>query len=115
MNPKVIVGSIVVAILFFFGVIFALASAYAPMRLAIATFLFIAGFGVIAVLYLVTKKPSQIVQRLELSGQMKTVSILCPECGASIPPSKIKIVDGVPYATCDYCGNSVEVAEEPKW
>ena len=115
MDLKVITGSIAVIILFFFGIVFALASVYDPMRLAIAAFLFIAGFGVIAALYLVTKKPSQIVQRVELSGQMKTVSIECPECSASILPNKIKIVDGVPYATCDYCGNSVEVAEEPKW
>lgn len=115
MDLKVIVGSITVIILFFLGIVFAIASVEDPMRLATATILFIAGFGVITALYLVTKKPSQIVQRVELSGEMKTVSIKCPNCGASIPPNSIKIVDGVPYATCGYCENTVEVAEEPKW
>ena len=115
MNLKIIVGSIVAIILFFFGTVFAFASVYAPMRLAVAAIMFIAGFGVITAMFLFTAKRSQIVQRVELSGQMKTVSIECPECGASIPPNKIKIVDGVPYATCGYCGNTVEVAEEPKW
>ena len=115
MNLKVVLGSIVVIILFFFGVVFALASAYAPTRLAIAAILFAAGFGVITVLYLLTRKQPKIVQRVELSGEMKAVPIECPECGASIHPNKIKIVDGVPYAICGYCGTTNEVAEEPKW
>jgi len=118
MNLKVILGSFIVIVLFFFGIIFALASSASegnPVRLAVAAILFVAGFGVISVLYLTTKKPSEIVHRVELSGEMKAVSIECPECGASIPPNKIRIVDGVPYATCGYCGNTIEVAEEPKW
>ncbi|MDH5449142.1 MAG: hypothetical protein OEY24_00930 [Candidatus Bathyarchaeota archaeon] len=115
MDSKSLLGTIVVIILFFFGTVFALASAYAPMRLAVAAILFIAGFGVIAILYIIGKKPSEIIQRVELSGEMKAVPIKCPNCGASIQPDKIKIVEGVPYATCSYCGNTVEVAEEPKW
>lgn len=115
MDSRLLVGTIIVIILFFFGVVFALASVYAPMRLAVAAILFIAGFGVIAALYIVTKKPSEIIQRVELSGEMKAVPIKCPNCGASIQPDKIRIVEGVPYATCGYCGNTVEVAEEPKW
>jgi predicted RNA-binding Zn-ribbon protein involved in translation (DUF1610 family) len=115
MDSRLLLGTIIVIILFFFGVVFALASAYAPMRLAVAAFLFIAGFGVIAALYIVTKKPSEMVQRVELSGKMKAVPITCPNCGASIQPDKIRIEKGVPYATCDYCGNTVEVVEEPKW
>ncbi|MCW4052411.1 MAG: hypothetical protein NWE78_04270 [Candidatus Bathyarchaeota archaeon] len=115
MDIKIILASIFVAILFFFGVIFALASAYAPSRLAVATILFAAGFGIIAVLYLVTRRRPDVVQRLELSGEMKAVPIKCPNCGASIRPEGIRIVDGVPYVTCKYCDHAFEVAEEPKW
>lgn len=115
MDSRLLLVIITITILFFFGIVFALASAYAPMRLAVSAILFIAGFGVIATLYIFTKKPSEIIQRVELSGEMKAVSIKCPNCGASIPPDKIKIVDGVPYAICSYCGHTVEVAEDPKW
>jgi hypothetical protein len=115
MDARIALGAIGASVLFFLGTIFALASAYAPVRLAVAAILFIVGFGMIFGVYTITRKPRPIVQRVELSGSMKAVPITCPNCGGSIPPDKIHIIDGVPYATCSYCRNTVEVAEEPKW
>jgi hypothetical protein len=111
-NVKTIIGSIAIAVLFFFGIVFALASAYQPIRLAVAALLFIAGF---VIAYYITKRPTQIIQRLEVPGQMKAVSIKCPNCSASVDVSKIKIQSGVPHATCIYCGHTFEITEEPKW
>ncbi|MCW4055397.1 MAG: hypothetical protein NWE82_01290 [Candidatus Bathyarchaeota archaeon] len=115
MDLKVLLGSTLVAILFFFGAVFALASTYEPLRLIVAAVLFVAGFGVIAALYMFTRKPAEIVQRIDLTGDIKAAPIKCSNCGASINPSKIRAVKGVPYATCDYCGQTVEIVEEPKW
>ena len=112
MTPKTILGAIAVAVLFFFGIIFALASVYAPTRLIVAGFLFLVGF---VIAYYIAKKPTTIVQKLEVSGQMKAVGLKCPNCSASVDANQIKIVSGVPYATCPYCGHTFEVAEEPKW
>jgi len=111
-NLKTVLGAIAIAILFFFGIIFALASIYAPTRLIVATLLFAVGFGIA---YYITKKPKTIVQRLEVSGQMKTVALKCPNCSASVNANEIKIVSGVPYATCPYCRQTFEITEEPKW
>lgn len=111
-NAKTIVGSIAIAVLFFFGIVFALASVYEATRLVVAAMLFVVGFGIA---YYITKKPKTIVQRLELSGQMKAVALKCPNCSASVDANQIKIVSGVPYAMCPYCGQTFEVAEEPKW
>ena len=112
MNLKTVAGAIVIAVLFFFGVVFALASVYYPIRLAVAALLFIAGFGIA---YYITKQPTQIVQKLEVPGQMKAISLKCPNCSASLDVSNIKIKSGVPYATCTYCGHTFEITEEPKW
>jgi transposase-like protein len=95
-NVKTVIGSIAIAVLFFFGI----------------AMLFVVGFGIA---YYISRRPKTIVQRLELSGQMKAVPLKCPNCSASVNTSKIKIVSGVPYATCPYCGQTFEVAEEPKW
>jgi len=112
-----IFGAIAVAILFFFAVIFALASTVAATttRLAISGMLFIIGIAIIVGIYYVTRKPKTVVQRLEVSGQMKAATIRCPHCSASVDANQIKIVSGVPYATCPYCGTTFEVTEEPKW
>ena len=111
-NVKTVIGSIAIAVLFFFGIVFALASVYEVTRLIVAALLFVVGFGIA---YYITKKPKTIVQKLELSGQMKAVALKCPNCSASVDASEIKIVSGVPYATCPYCGQTFEIAEEPKW
>lgn len=112
MKLKNIIGGLLVAVLFFFGIIFALASSYATSRLIVAALLFIVGFGII--IYL-SRKPKVTIQKLELSGQMKAVALTCPNCSASIKSDQIKIVSGVPYAKCVYCDHTFEVAEEPKW
>lgn len=119
MNLKTILGSIAIAVLFFFGIIFAWSTGAAGIadtlritRLVTAVLLIGLGFGIA---YYITRKPKTIIQKLEVSGDMKAVSIKCPNCSGSIDANSIKIVSGVPYATCPYCGNTFEVVEEPKW
>ncbi len=118
-NVKIvtILGGIAVAVIFFFAVIFALASSVQATltRLVTSGFLFIIGIAIIVGIYYITRKPKTVIQRLEVSGQMKATSIKCPNCSASVDVNKIKIVSGVPYATCPYCGTTFEVTEEPKW
>ena len=115
-------GAIAVAVLFFFAVVFLLASSapgvpseQSTSRLLVGGMLFIIGIAVVVGIYYTTRKPKTVIQRLEVSGQMKAASIKCPNCGASVDVNQIKIVSGVPYATCPYCGTTFEVAEEPKW
>jgi len=119
-----IIGGIAVAVLLFLAVIFALASTYTgpgmtsqitTSRLIVSGILFIAAITVIAGIYYTTRKPKTVIQQIELSGQMKAAQIKCPNCGASVDANRIKIVSGVPYATCPYCGTTFEVTEEPKW
>ena len=112
MNLKTALGAILVAVLLFFGIIFALASAYVPSRLIVATLLFVVGF---VIAYYITRKPKTIIQKLEFSGQMSAVALKCPNCSASVNSDRIKIVSGVPYATCPYCDQTFEIVEEPKW
>ena len=47
MDLKIVLGAIVAAILFFFGVMYTLGSVYAPLRLVIAVPLLAAGFGIV--------------------------------------------------------------------
>jgi DNA-directed RNA polymerase subunit RPC12/RpoP len=117
-----VLGAIAVAVLFFFAVIFLLASSapnvpseQSTSRLIVGVMLFIIGMAVVVGIYYTTRKPKTVIQQLEVSGQMKAAPIKCPNCGASVDANLIKIVSGVPYVTCPYCGTTFEVAEEPKW
>lgn len=122
MKITTILGAIVAAILLFFGFIFVLSAGAAALttqqqtlRLIEGGILLFVGFAIVYVTYAFSRKPTTIVQQLEISGQMRGVSIKCPNCSASVDANKIKIVSGVPYATCPYCGTTFEVTEEPKW
>jgi predicted Zn finger-like uncharacterized protein len=122
MKAIAILGAVAAGVLFFFAVIFALASSYqgltvqiAQTRLVTSAFLFIIGVAIIVGIYFVTRKPKTVIQRLEVSGQMQGAAIKCPNCSASIDANQIKIVAGVPYVKCPYCGTTFEVTEEPKW
>ena len=112
MELKTVLGAIAITVLLFFGIIFALASVYAPTRLIVAGLLLVVAFGIG---FYITRKPKTIIQKVEFSGEMKAVAIKCPHCSGSIDSNSIKIKDGVPYAICPYCGHTFEVAEEPKW
>ena len=117
MKITTVLGAIAVAVLFFFGLIFAIAASVqeAATRLSVSLALFVLGFAVAYVTYLTSRKPTKIIQQLEISGQMKAAAIKCPNCSASVDANTIKMVQGVPYATCPYCGTTFEVTEEPKW
>lgn len=104
---------VVSTVLLFFAVIFALASAYVPIRLVTSAFLFLAGFGI---LYYIRKQQSiQITQKLEVPGKMKVQTLRCSNCSASLDIRQVKVIKGVPSITCSYCDHTFEVTEEPKW
>jgi len=113
MSAKAVIGYIVSAVLLCFAVIFALASSYNPLRLFTSAFLFIACFGILY--YIRRQKPTRIIQKLEVPGQIKVQPVRCPNCGASLDINQTKIIDGVPSIKCSYCGHIFEVTEEPKW
>ena len=117
MKVITVLGAVAAAVLFFFAIVFALAASVeaATTRLVTSSLLFIIGIAVIIGIYYVTRKPKTVIQRLEVSGQMQAVAIKCPNCSASIDAKEIRIVSGVPYVKCPYCGTTFEVTEEPKW
>ena len=122
MKLIVVLGGVAVAVLFFFAVIFVQSSSYIGLpaqqvqaRLITSGLLFIIGIAIVVGIYYTTRKPKTVIQQLEISGAMKGAPIKCPNCSASINADQIKIVAGVPYVKCPYCGTTFEVTEEPKW
>lgn len=117
MKLTAVIGGVIATICFFFAVIFGLAASVQATtpRLAVSGILFVIGLAVVAVVWYLNRRPKTIIQHLELSGQMTTAPIKCPNCGGSISADQIKITQGVPYVKCPYCGVTFEVAEAPKW
>ena len=57
----------------------------------------------------------EIVQRIELSGDVSLESFKCRNCGGKLSADNVKMVAGAPVVSCPYCGTSYQLEEAPKW
>jgi len=110
-----VVGYLVSAALIFLGIIFLLASVYAVSRLLVGAILVAAGLAIAFLTWRAGVSQVPIKYELQMPGSLKVDSIKCPNCGASLDPSKMQLKQGAPTIKCSYCGNEFEIAEEPKW
>jgi hypothetical protein len=60
-------------------------------------------------------KPGELIQRIELSGNVSLEQLTCRNCGGKLSTDNIKMVAGAPVVNCPYCGASYQLEEEPKW
>ncbi len=63
----------------------------------------------------VPEAPQQIVQKIDLSGQVSMEKFKCKNCGADLDKESIAVKEGAILVTCPYCGSTYQVVEEPKW
>ena len=117
-----IVGYIIAAILIFFGVLF-IWGAFSPEGetgwVVIGIVTAGIGLGIIAFIRLREPKPAQppqeIIQKIDLSGDMEMEKLKCKECGAELEKESITVEAGAILIDCPYCGSTYQMVEEPKW
>jgi H+/Cl- antiporter ClcA len=116
-----IIGYIAAAILIFFGVLFVW-GAFSPEG---STGWIVVGVitigGGLALIWLVGRRAKQaqeklqIIQKIELSGDVNLENLACRKCGGALTADNIKVITGAPFVNCPYCGTSYQLSEEPKW
>lgn len=115
-----IVAFIAAAIFIFFGVLFiwgAFSPQGSPGWVAIGGISVLAGLGLI---WFTRRRELQevkteIVQKIELSGDVDLEQLKCNFCGGSLSSENIEMVAGAPVVTCPHCGSSYQLTEAPKW
>jgi hypothetical protein len=74
--------------------------------------------GGIAILWIAYKKRDQkieVVQKVDISGDVDLETLKCRNCGAALDKSAVKVVAGAVMVTCPYCGTSYQIEEKPMW
>lgn len=116
-----IIAYIAAAVFIFFGILFiwgAFSPQGTPGWIVIGVIGILAGFGLI---WLGTRagrkeaEKTEIVQKIELSGNVDLDKIHCERCGGAITSKNIEVVAGAPMVKCPYCGSSYQISEAPKW
>ena len=119
MKAGKLIAYIAAAILIFFGVLSIWGSPSGPepiLWIIIGVLSIGAGFVLI---WLAGRRSStdstEIIQKIELSGDINLESLKCQNCGGALTSKDIQMVAGAPVVNCPYCGTSYQLAEEPKW
>jgi len=120
----VVVGFIVAAVLLFYGIILILGSSSAELGdpawltqglIMVAVSLVLIGGGVFVLLKLRPKAKQEIVQRIDLTGDIDVAKLKCKSCGAELSKDSITLKEGAIFISCPYCNSTYQMVEEPKW
>jgi hypothetical protein len=115
-----IIAYIAAAILIFFGFLFVY-GAFSPQGSPgwIPVGLISLGSGFVLIWLAGRRKAGaekqEIVQRIELSGDVSLEKMTCRSCGGALSPENVKVVAGAAVVHCPFCGTSYHLEEEPKW
>lgn len=116
-----IVGIILSAICYIFGVLFiwgAFGTPFDGSSLIIGLIMVAIGS---VIMIIVTRKSKaeeaakNVTYNIDLGGKTQAEKLVCQKCGAPLGKDDITLVTGVPTVTCPYCGVSYQITEEPKW
>ncbi len=122
MGAGKIIGYVVAGILILFGVLFIWA-AFSPEGntgwILVGAITVAFGLGIIGLIKLREPKPAQppqeIVQKIDLSGEIDVEKLKCEQCGAELKKDSITVKEGAIFISCPYCGSAYQMVEEPKW
>lgn len=122
MSAGKIIGYIFAGIAILFGVLFLIAAFDGrPVSQAISNFIIAAvliGIGVVIIIAIKMREPKpkqEIVQKIDVSGEIAMERLKCKNCGALLDKDSIKLAEGAIVISCPYCGTTYQMVEEPKW
>ncbi len=116
-----IVGIILSAIAYIFGVLFILAAFGEPFVASnLIIGIILVGIGSVIMIIVTRKSKAEkasknVTYNIDLSGETKATKLVCEKCGGPLGKNDITLVAGVPTVTCPYCGVTYQITEEPKW
>ncbi len=118
-----VLGFIVAAVLLFFGVLWMVGSTapganpawFTQGIVMIVIGLVLVGGAVYGLVASRPKPPQEIIQKIDLSGDIEMEKLKCKNCGAELERESVEVRAGAIFVSCPYCGSSYQMVEEPKW
>ncbi len=122
MSAGKIIGYIIAAVLLFFGFLFiwaAFSPEGEPGWILVGIITMGVGLAIITLIKFREPKPAQppqeIIQKIDLSGDMEMETLKCQKCGGELQKDSITVKEGAIFISCPYCGSAYQMVEEPKW
>ncbi len=102
------------AVLAALGLMFIVGAQGLPLRIVVGVVL-LAAAGALIWLALQQKSETTIVQKIDLSGDVKLEQLTCRSCGGTLGKDSVSVRAGGVFVNCQYCGATYQIEEEPKW
>ena len=118
-----IIALIAAAILVLFGILWIIASTapesssgwFGQGLIMVIAGLVVVGVAVFVLIKMRPQPPQEIVQKIDLTGDVGVQKLKCKNCGADLEKDSITVKEGAIYVSCPYCGSTYQMVEEPKW
>ncbi len=111
-----LVAYLMAAFLGILGLIFIIGFQGMIVRLVIGIILLLASA---ALVILAKMRPKQtridLVQKIDLSGDVNLEHLRCKSCGAELTNKSVTVKAGAVFVHCEYCGATYQIEEAPKW
>lgn len=108
------------AILVFFGVVFVY-GAFSPQGSTAWILVGLVSIGVgFGLIWFAGRRrgeaaKQEVIQRIELSGDVSLEKMTCRSCGGALSSEHVRVLAGAAVVNCPYCGASYHLEEAPKW
>ena len=98
------------------GLIFLIAAGQSNVAPRVIIGIVLLGAALFFIFLARSKAPKiELVQRIDLSGDVSVEEMRCQACGATLDSDSVKVEAGAIFVSCPYCGTSYQLEEEPKW
>jgi len=118
-----IIALIIAGLLVLFGILWIIASTSAEASsgwfsqgiIMVIVGLVVVGVAIYIIIKMRPQPPQEIVQKIDLTGDVALDKLKCKNCGAEVSKDSIVVKEGAIYISCPYCGSTYQMVEEPKW
>jgi hypothetical protein len=111
-----VVATILAVAIGLLGVIFLAGSQGQVSRLVVGLVLLAGAVTLVAVSRLRPRvEQRNIVQSIDLSGDVRPELLTCRQCGAQLSKDDLSVRAGAVLVQCRYCDAAYHLEEEPKW
>lgn len=98
------------------GIIFLAGNQGVVLRMVVGAVLLLTAIALVVAARLRPKvEQRNIVQKIDLTGDITREELSCPKCGAGLDKQAITVEHGAVMASCPYCKTTTQLEEAPKW